>query len=200
MAHEDMTSIRLLKNLFDRCNVNQGDSSDSENEGNSSKSHALYGPGNVKTKSGEIKKSLENPLLKKIDPEPGVKSIEQWEKQQMEDEELLDTRKQPEYSITYKQAVTTEDLFLQMGLKTPATSSCEDMIIEIQLPDETVKIDQMDLSVECDKIHLQTPVYRLKMPLPHKVDPKKGRAAFDTDMKVLKLTLKMNREYDFVNF
>jgi hypothetical protein len=41
---------------------------------------------------------------------------------------------QPEYEIVYKQKVTSEDIYLQMGNKTPATASCEDMIVKIKLP------------------------------------------------------------------
>lgn len=193
----DYNSITLLKNLFDKCQ--DKDSSDSEDEQNPDS--ATFGPGDIKPKKGEVVKKLENPLLKKINVESAIpRSMEEFEKQQVMDEELLDTRKHPEYSITYKQAVTTEDIYLQMGLKTPATASCEDMIVEIRIPDETVGIDQMDLGVEEDKIELKTPIYRLKLMLPHKVNPQKGRAEYDSTVKILKLTLRMNREFDFVNF
>jgi hypothetical protein len=36
------------------------------------------------------------------------------------------------YEIVYKQAVSSEDMFLQMGNKTPLTSSCEDMVVSLQ--------------------------------------------------------------------
>lgn len=198
MAYEDVNSIRLLKNLFEQCNINKEGSSDSENEGDFP--GASQGPSCVKPRACEAKRTLENLLLKQVEPEPGVQSMEEFDQQQREDEELLDTRKQPEYVITYKQAVTTEDIYLQMGMKTPATSSCEAMVIEIDLPEEAVKIDEMDLKVEAKEIQLMTPVYRLKLPLPCRVDPKKSRAEYDVDKKVLKLTLKMIRDYDFINF
>lgn len=196
MAYDEVNSIRLLKNLFDECRVNEGDSTDSDSDG----AAPDFGPSSVKPRKTEFVKTLENSLLKKIDEDPNINSMEEWEQQQKSDEEFLDTRKQPDYTIAYKQAVTTEDIYLQMGLKTPATSSCEDMIIDIQLPDESVKIDQMELNVEADAVHLQTPTYRLKLSLPHRIDPKKGRAAYDSEKKVLKLTLRLNRELDFVNF
>lgn len=198
MAYEDINSIRLLKNLFDQCR--EGGSSDSENDGDFPAATSSHGPADVKPKKREVKKTLENPLLVKIEVNPTVKSMEEWKQQQVEDADLLDTRKQPDFTITYKQAVSTEDMYLQMGLKTPATSSCEEMIVDIFMPEETVTIDHMELNVETEVVHLQTPVYRLKLSLPHKIDPKKGRAAFDPDKKTLKLTLRMNREYDFVNF
>lgn len=201
MAYGDANSINLLKNLFAQCRVDGGNSSDSEHEGDFPGSSSMLGPGSVKPKKSEIKNTLENSLLKSIEPGgTAAQSMDEWIKQQENDEELLDTRKQPEYTITYKQCVTTEDIYLQMGLKTPATSSCEDMVVEIKLPEETVNIDRMDLRVEPDSVHLHTPVYRLTLSLPHKIHPKKGRAEFDSDKKVLKLTLRMNRELDFVNF
>ncbi|CRK93498.1 CLUMA_CG007034, isoform A [Clunio marinus] len=200
MSFGDVNSIHLLKKLFDKCQRDDGNSSDSEVEGDFPSTSATFGPGNIKPKKSEIKKTLGNSLMKKIDPESTAGSLEEWEKQQDEDKEILDSRKQPKYEIVFKQAVTTEDLFLQMGLKTPATASCEDMIVEVKLDEESVGIDGMDLNVETQSILLQTPVYRLSLALPHKVEPKKSRAEFDKDKKILKLTLRLNREYDFVNF
>jgi len=174
MAHEDVASIHLLKSLFAKCN---GDSSDSEAEDVAGGSQ--FGPDSFKPKKGETKTTLENLLLKKIDEDSAFpKSMEEWQEQQAKDEEELDTRKKPEYSVAYKQAVTSEDIYLQMGFKTPSTASCEDMIVEIQLPEETVGIDRMQLDVEAEQVSLQTPVYRLLLPLPHKINPKKGRAEY----------------------
>lgn len=191
----DVNSITLLKNLFDQCHEENENSSDSENELNSNSSNL----GNKK--KAEIKNTIENSLLQKIDTQGDyLNSIEEWDEQQKKDEELLDFRKAPEYKISYKQVVTTEDIYLQMGFKTPATSSCEDMVVEIQLPEEVVGIDQMDLNVTENEVQLKSPVYKLKLSLPQKVHPSKGRAEYDADKKMLKLTIRMNREYDFVNF
>lgn len=33
------------------------------------------------------------------------------------------------YEMVYKQAVSAEDVFLGMGLKTPTTASCEDLVV-----------------------------------------------------------------------
>lgn len=198
MALDDFNSIQLMKKLFSECQINE-DSSDSVS-GDASCAGSSCGPSSIKPTKLEIQKTLENSLLIKIDEDPGLKSMEELEELQKNDDELLDTRKQPNFQIAFKQALTTEDIYLQMGLKTSATSSCEDMIIDIQLSDETVKIDQMELNVEADRVHLQTPLYRLKLLLPHKIHPQNGRATYDSDRKVLKLTLRLNRELDFVNF
>lgn len=87
-----------------------------------------------------------------------------------------------------------------MGNKTSATSSCEEMVIKIYLPNETMRIDEMELSVAINSIKLSTKLYKFNMTLPHPIDPDKGNASYDLDKNVLKLTLKLNREYDFVNF
>ena len=53
---------------------------------------------------------------------------------------------QPEYEIIYKQKLTSEELFLQMGNKTNSTASCEDMIVKIKLPG-VLKISEIDVNV-----------------------------------------------------
>lgn len=128
-------------------------------------------------------------------------NIEEWQEQQVQmDEDLLDDRKRPEYRISYKQNVCTEDVFLQMGNKTTATASCDELVLDIALPEETVGIERMDLRVAEREIDLHTPVYRLKLPLVQPVNPDKGKALYDTDKRCLTLRLKMIREFDFVNF
>lgn len=87
-----------------------------------------------------------------------------------------------------------------MANKSAATSSCEEMVIQIAMPDETVEIERMNLSVSRDEIDLQTPHYRLRLPLAQPIDPDKGRAIWDKQTKRFTLRLRMDREFDFVNF
>lgn len=87
-----------------------------------------------------------------------------------------------------------------MANKTSATSSCEEMIIDIDLPDEMDSVDRMDLSVNEQSIDLKTSKYRLKLSLPQPVDPQKGKAKWNSDSKKFVLCLVLNREFDFVNF
>lgn len=35
----------------------------------------------------------------------------------------------PRYEMIFKQAVTSEEMYLQMGNKNPSTASCEDMVV-----------------------------------------------------------------------
>ncbi|XP_052689406.1 dynein axonemal assembly factor 6-like [Crassostrea angulata] len=110
----------------------------------------------------------------------------------------FDPRPQPEYDIVFKQAVSSEDMFLQMGNKTPSTASCEDMVIKIKLPD--TKAADLTLDVKTKFLDLRTPKYKLGLHLPHPVNHKTGKAQWDGDKNILNVTLRMQREYDFINF
>lgn len=85
-----------------------------------------------------------------------------------------------------------------MGLKTPTTASCEDMIITIELSGESRH--NMDLKIKEDNLTLMSPNYYLNLPLPHPVNPKIGNAKFDKDVGKLVVTIRMDREFDVVNF
>lgn len=113
-------------------------------------------------------------------------------------ESMYDPRPQPDYDIVYKQAVTSEDMFLQMGNKTPATASCEEMVVKIKLPDS--KLADVTLDVKTKYLHCRTPNYFLGLHLPHNVDPKSGKAQWDGKTETLNVCLKLKREYDFMNF
>ncbi len=73
-----------------------------------------------------------------------------WNTDEVEEGAEFDTtddpRIQPDYEIIYKQKLTSEELFLQMGNKTNATSSCEDMVVKIKLPG-VAKIGEIDVNV-----------------------------------------------------
>ncbi|XP_070554140.1 dynein axonemal assembly factor 6-like [Ptychodera flava] len=133
------------------------------------------------------------------DKKPETKDI--WDEDEVpegaEYEDLNDPRPQPEYDIVFKQAITTEDVFLQMGNKNPTTSACEDMVIKIKLPN--TKKSDMDLNVTDKYLDCRTPKYKLGLHLPHPVDSKNGSAKWDSDKEMLIVTLRMKREYDFLN-
>lgn len=129
-----------------------------------------------------------------------AQTFSEWQEQEESLNDELETRRAPEYRIVYKQSVTPSDIYLQMGNKTPATSSCEEMCLEILMPNETVSIDRMELDVSSETIDLRTPNYRLKLPLCQPIDPDRGRANWNDNEKILRITLHMKREYDFINF
>ncbi|KAJ8680707.1 hypothetical protein QAD02_016494 [Eretmocerus hayati] len=109
-----------------------------------------------------------------------------------------DPRQTPEYKMTFKQAVGTEDIFLGMNLKTPSTASCEWIMLRIQLPGENK--DKIELSVESNIVDLRSPKYRLQLPTPFAVDPNSSCAKWHSDSDCLEITLKLSRELDDVNF
>lgn len=150
---------------------------------------------------GTSTSSVTNRRFRNID-ENAPTTLSEWEQQEalLLNDIDLENRCTPEYRIIYKQSVTPEDIYLQMGNKTAATASCEEMCVEILLPDETVSIDRMELDVSTHEIDLKTPNYRLKLPLAQPIDPDRGKASWDNEKKILRLTLRMKREYDFINF
>lgn len=103
------------------------------------------------------------------------------------------------YSLTSNESQLTYVffLFLQIGPKNPTTASCEDMIITIELPGES---HHMDLKIKKETLHLVSPKFYLDLPLPHPVDPQKGNAKFHKDSEKLIVSLKMDREFDVLNF
>ncbi|XP_066152475.1 dynein axonemal assembly factor 6 isoform X2 [Euwallacea fornicatus] len=107
-------------------------------------------------------------------------------------------KKTPKWDISYRQSVTASDVFLGMGFKTPATSSCENMVVTIDLPGENWH--NVDLKIETNKLILISPKFSLELSLPHQVDPKRGGAKFDKDTETLVVTLTMDRELDLLNF
>lgn len=111
-------------------------------------------------------------------------------------EDEFDPRPAPEYEMVFKQAVTTEDMYLQMTGRNPSTASCEDLVIKIKLPDteyNDVNVDVTDTFLDC-----RTPKYKLGVHLPHPVDSKNGKAQWDKDRELLTVTVRLVREYDFL--
>lgn len=96
----------------------------------------------------------------------------------------------PEYQIIYKQKVNTEDVFLQIGHKTPSTSSCEDLVIKVHLQDDITESHEMQLEIEERKISLRTKFYLLNLPLPHPINPDHGSAKWDAKTQIFTITLR----------
>ncbi|XP_054852540.1 dynein axonemal assembly factor 6 [Eublepharis macularius] len=108
-----------------------------------------------------------------------------------------DSREQPEYEILFKQQVAAEDLFLGMNRKDPSTACCEDMLIKIKLPD--TKASDITLDIKEKVLDLRSPQKKLLLHLPHPVDPNCGKACFLSENGILEVTLRMKREFDFIN-
>ncbi|CAB3231003.1 unnamed protein product [Arctia plantaginis] len=133
------------------------------------------------------------------------KTIEEYEEEEAKELEKLGQvgsglgdRRTPEYTMNYQQSVSAEDVYLQIGPKTPSSASCENLIVRINLPGD--KKENVDLSVNNTSVTVSSPQYLLKLPLPHGIDPDRSKANWDSDQETLMLTLRLDREFDFVNF
>uniref|UniRef100_A0A182NEV5 PIH1_CS domain-containing protein n=1 Tax=Anopheles dirus TaxID=7168 RepID=A0A182NEV5_9DIPT len=201
-------NIKLLQKLF---KADGDESSDEET------AHGVtqLGPGDIgepSVKPGRkqpsnpaehVKPCSYAPLETHQPEEQPPRTLEEWEAEQLHQERsLFDSRKRPEYRISYRQTVATEDIYLQMNGKTPSTASCEHMIVEVFLTGEpdTVGIHHIELSVKEQRVIVGSPQHYLELVLPHRINPDKGNAAWLADQKTLRLTLTMVRELDFVNF
>ncbi|XP_052868105.1 dynein axonemal assembly factor 6 [Anopheles cruzii] len=199
-------NIKMLQKLFKNTD---DDSSEEEIE----QDGPQFGPGDIGESTAKPKKkpvgdpaehiapSTYAPLEKPTETQP--QTIEDWESQQQQDDgAVFESRKRPEYRVSYRQTVATEDIYLQMGCKSPSTASCESMVVDVFLTgdDSAIGIHHIELAVKEQRIVVATPKHRLDLVLPHRIDPDKGNAAWLSDEKTLRLTLRMVRELDFVNF
>lgn len=146
------------------------------------------------------KKSPYSPLENQETKEQPA-TLEEWQQQhEAEDQAILDSRKCPSYTMTYRQAVGTEDVFLQMGNRTNASASCEDLVVDILLPNDDTPSDKMQLNITTTEVNLSTRIHHLKLPLQHKVNVNRCRAKYHANEHKLTLFLRLQRELDFVNF
>ncbi|PSN56228.1 hypothetical protein C0J52_00392 [Blattella germanica] len=58
--------------------------------------------------------------------------------------------------------------------------------------------NNIDFNVTKDTLQIRSPRYYLSLGLPHHVDPEKCKVEWDRPL--LKIKLRLQREYDFVNF
>ncbi|XP_057285606.1 dynein axonemal assembly factor 6 [Pezoporus wallicus] len=113
-------------------------------------------------------------------------------------DDTWDPREQPEYEILFKQCVGTEDVFFGMSRKDHSTACCEDIVIKIKLPE--TKNSDITLDIQDKVLDLRTPKKKLLLHLPYCVDSKKGKARFLSEEETLEVTLRVLREFDFINF
>uniref|UniRef100_A0A1I8QDI4 PIH1D1/2/3 CS-like domain-containing protein n=1 Tax=Stomoxys calcitrans TaxID=35570 RepID=A0A1I8QDI4_STOCA len=201
---ENVENLKLLRNLLNPQD-SRDDGSDLEEDGEpllkEKWNPGCLGPQQT-TKSLEAFASPYAPLKPdEVEAKHQPSTLEEWQEQQeLEDSNILDTRKSPEYSMTYRQAVGTEDVYLQISNRTNSSASCEDLVVEIFLPGDSTPADKMSLSITANEVDLATPIYRLKLPMSQPINVDRCRAKYDKDLEKLTLTLRMQRELDFVNF
>mmetsp|Transcript_15196 Transcript_15196/g.41167 ORF Transcript_15196/g.41167 Transcript_15196/m.41167 type:complete len:191 (+) Transcript_15196:2236-2808(+) len=114
-----------------------------------------------------------------------------WDESEVVDaveDDIEDSRQIPEYEFRYKQAVESTDVFLGMSGKTESSTSCEDLVVRIMLP-EVSSISELDLDVKSTFLKLSSVKYKLSIYLPNKVDEDKGKAKWDSKQHILSVTL-----------
>lgn len=124
------------------------------------------------------------------------KSKDIWDEDEVPREEEVedpnDSRKRPKYEILYKQAVSTEDVFLGLGDKSPSFEDCEAMVVKVHFPGCTLK--DLELDVSRERFVAESETLRLSMYLPLQVDHKGGNAKWDKAKECLCVSLPIIRD------
>jgi len=189
----DASSFKDIKLLSDLLKPDQDESSDDEmpESGTSAYTPGMIGKSNKEKAKPSPYEKMESGDGGDIWADHEIHDMG-WEDDQDEGKTI------PEYEIKYKQKVGSEDIFLGMTGKQPSTAHCEDMVVQIDLPDAELK--DMDLDIRDTSLDLRHPAFRLHLPLPHPVDSKLSRAEWLGSKQQLRVTLRLKREFDFINF
>nr|CUU97562.1 hypothetical transcript [Hymenolepis microstoma] len=158
---------------------------DSSDDEKLAKQTIRYGPGEIGPKK---KKNIVKSDIWKLEEVPDTIYVE----------DIYDPRPQPEYEIHYKQDVSAEDMYLQMGPKNATTACCEYLVVSVKLP-KTTK-DEIKLDVKEQFLDLRSKKFKLGLHLPNPVKPESSKAKWMPEKSTLEITLLNNREYDFMNF
>ncbi|XP_078494861.1 dynein axonemal assembly factor 6 [Ciona intestinalis] len=189
--------VQTAQDLMNLSSMLNRENEASDDEDTPDSSTPSLTPASIGPNSKKSSKKIETPYAK-VDSDPN--NI--WNENEVKESNVFageaDPRPQPKYEISYKQKVTSEDMFLGMSGKNPSTACCEDMIVRIELPGCNMK--DVELDVKQTTLDCRSNKFRLLLALPHPVDSKKGSAKWDGNKHTLQVTLTMNREYDFVNF
>ncbi|CAK9857492.1 unnamed protein product [Sphagnum jensenii] len=95
---------------------------------------------------------------------------------------------QPEYQFVYKQAVSCNDVYMQMSEKDISSMSCEDLVLKVSLPG-TEGLDDLELDVQTTYVRLLSPIYFLALYLPHKVNMERSSANWNAASSTLTITM-----------
>ncbi|XP_024363650.1 uncharacterized protein [Physcomitrium patens] len=94
----------------------------------------------------------------------------------------------PEYAFVYKQAVSCNDVYMQMSEKDCGSLSCEELVMKVKLPG-TDGLEELDLDVHKTYLKLVSPQYYLCLHLPHKVNMERSFAKWDPVLATLIVTM-----------
>ncbi|XP_027662301.1 dynein axonemal assembly factor 6 [Falco biarmicus] len=186
---DSASSLQYLAKLLS--NAQEGDDDDDEHVPHCSVSSMT--PGSI----GPVKRETAGTSQVKSETRKTIWNTEEVP-EGSEYDDTWDPREQPEYQILFKQCVGTEDVFFGMSRKDHSTACCEDMVIKIKLPE--TKYSDITLDIQDKVLDLRTPQKKLLLHLPYPVDSKNGKACFLSEEETLEVTLRLSREFDFINF
>uniref|UniRef100_A0A7I4FF41 PIH1D1/2/3 CS-like domain-containing protein n=1 Tax=Physcomitrium patens TaxID=3218 RepID=A0A7I4FF41_PHYPA len=92
------------------------------------------------------------------------------------------------YAFVYKQAVSCNDVYMQMSEKDCGSLSCEELVMKVKLPG-TDGLEELDLDVHKTYLKLVSPQYYLCLHLPHKVNMERSFAKWDPVLATLIVTM-----------
>merc|ERR1719409_1083910 len=108
-----------------------------------------------------------------------------------------DDRTVPNYDILYKQDMSAEDAFLNLGDKDTSSDHCTHLILKVELPGAAMK--DISLEVLKDRVILQAPKHRLNVALPYPVKKDEGNAKWDKVKGILSITLPIDLRIKYVS-
>ncbi|KAJ3107617.1 Protein pih1d3 [Phlyctochytrium planicorne] len=135
--------------LTDLASLFQGAQSNSIPNG--SQTVETFNPGSVGLPKAKAQQA--QTLPKKESKRKESKDI--WDDEETSIADVSDPRPEPDHDLKYRQKVSSEDIYLQMGGKTPSIACSDEFVITINLPNTIFK----DIIVNCsqDSLDLRTP-------------------------------------------
>ncbi|KAI8809277.1 PIH1 family [Cladochytrium replicatum] len=137
------------------------------------------------------------PPKKRENSKKQTESKEIWDEDEVLEDyysDPLDERKQPEYTMRYRQEVSSSDIFLGISGKSPSVNAHSDhLVIDIDLPGVQ---SLAELTLECRDaaLDVRTKTHKLTLALPKSVDHAKGDAKWDGNTQKLKVTLPISKD------
>lgn len=92
--------------------------------------------------------------------------------------------------------------FIQHSCRTPSSSSCEWLIATVKMPEEVGPVKEIKADIVDRRLVVSSPKYFLDvyLPQPPTSNQDSHAAKWDSDKKRLIVHVKLEREFDYVNF
>ncbi|KAJ3078256.1 Ubiquitin-conjugating enzyme E2 J2 [Rhizoclosmatium hyalinum] len=128
---------------------------------------------------GSIGPSVSSTSAAAAEPSAKKDSKEIWDEEEIEEVDVTDPRPQPEYTLAYRQKVSSEDMYLGMSGKTPGFHDSDDLIVTVLLPGTEFK--DIELTVTKEKLDVRCPKFKLLFWFPREVKEDQGSAKWNRE-------------------